>query len=392
MSQQLINRSSDLRKLRDDGYEIEIRANNYLLIHGVPYLNSNKEIKKGTLVSVLTLAGDVTTNNVDHVVHFIGEFPCNKDGTEINPIRHQTLNQNLADNLFVNFSFSNKPADGYKDYYEKMSSYIRVISDPAVSIDKSVSAKTFKFIEFQDDESVFNYSDTNSSRAGIDVITDKLKNQKIGIVGLGGTGSYILDLIAKTPVNEIHLYDGDFFLRHNAFRSPGAASIEVLNEQAKKTDYLRTIYSRMHKNIFSHDCFINSSNIDQLLQLNFVFMCIDKGDVKRLIFKTLKEANITVIDAGIGVEAVDNSLIGIVRVTTSTGNKSDHLDNRIDFSGVADDNDYSKNIQIAELNSLAASLAVIKWKKLSGFYQDLENEHNTTYSLNVNMLQSEEIP
>jgi ThiF family len=392
MSQQLINRSPDLRKLRDECYEIEIRANNYLLVHNVPYLNSNKEIKKGILVSVLTLAGDVTVTNVDHVVHFIGEFPCNKDGTEINPIRHQTLNQNLAENLFVNFSFSNKPADGYKDYYEKMTSYIRVISDPAVSIDESVSAKTFKLIEFQDYESVFNYIDTNSSRAGIDVITDKLKYQKIGIIGLGGTGSYILDLIAKTPVSEIHLFDGDLFLRHNAFRSPGAASVEVLNEQAKKTDYMRTIYSRMHKNIFSHACFINSSNIDQLLHLNFVFMCIDKGDVKRLIFNTLKEANITVIDTGIGVEAVENSLIGIVRVTSSTGNKNDHLDNRIDFSGVVDDNEYSKNIQIAELNSLAASLAVIKWKKLSGFYQDLENEHNSTYSLNVNMLQSDEIP
>jgi hypothetical protein len=37
--------------------------------------------------------------------------------------------------------------------------------------------------------------------------------------GLGGTGSYILDLVSKTPVNEILLFDSDDFLQHNAFRS-----------------------------------------------------------------------------------------------------------------------------------------------------------------------------
>ena len=40
---------------------------------------------------------------------------------------------------------------------------------------------------------------------------------------------------------------------------------------------------------------------------------------------------------------------------------------------------YSHNIQIAELNALNAALAVIKWKKLAGFYVDLEGEHFTVY-------------
>ena len=36
------------------------------------------------------------------------------------------------------------------------------------------------------------------------------------------------------------------------------------------------------------------------------------------------------------------------------------------------DADYERNIQIADLNALTASMAVIRWKKFSGFYQDLE--------------------
>ena len=53
-------------------------------------------------------------------------------------------------------------------------------------------------------------------------VTRKLSLKNVAIVGLGGTGSYVLDLVAKTPVRQIHLDDGDMFLQHNAFGSPSA--------------------------------------------------------------------------------------------------------------------------------------------------------------------------
>ena len=48
------------------------------------------------------------------------------------------------------------------------------------------------------------------------------------------------------------------------------------------------------------------------------------------------------------------------------------------------------NIQIADLNMLNAALAVIRWKKLFGVYQDFEKELHSTYTMNVNMLLSED--
>ena len=59
----------------------------------------------------------------------------------------------------------------------------------------------------------------------------------VAIAGPGGTGSYVLDLVAKTPVRDIHLFDGDSFMSHNAFRAPGAASLEELRALPKKVDY-----------------------------------------------------------------------------------------------------------------------------------------------------------
>ncbi|MEO8351809.1 MAG: hypothetical protein ABI680_08755 [Chthoniobacteraceae bacterium] len=46
----------------------------------------------------------------------------------------------------------------------------------------------FRVIESKPDKGVFDYLDTNSSRAEIESITAKLKRHKVGIVGLGGTG------------------------------------------------------------------------------------------------------------------------------------------------------------------------------------------------------------
>ena len=70
-----------------------------------------------------------------------------------------------------------------------------------------------------------------------------MRGKKVAIVGLGGTGSYLLDHLAKTCVEQIHLYDDDDFNTHNAYRSPGIPTREELNEQMSKTTIIGTILS-----------------------------------------------------------------------------------------------------------------------------------------------------
>ena len=97
--------------------------------------------------------------------------------------------------------------------------------------------------------------------------------------------------------------------------------------------------------------------------------------------------NIPFIDVGMGLELVNGSLGGILRVTSSTPDKREHVHSgRISFAGIGQDDLYSSNIQVADLNALNATLAVIKWKKIRGFYSDLENEHHCTYTTDGNML------
>jgi tRNA A37 threonylcarbamoyladenosine dehydratase len=92
------------------------------------------------------------------------------------------------------------------------------------------------------------------------MVTAKLKKVKrLALVGLGGTGSYVLDFVAKTPVSEIHLYDKDPFLQHNAFRAPGAPSLAELEAQTPKATWFKDIYSKMHSGIVDHPVYIDAS-------------------------------------------------------------------------------------------------------------------------------------
>jgi len=390
MSHKLINHSPDVKKLRDNGYEVEV-IGNYLLMHSIPYLNAKKEVAKGTLVTNVSIANNQVTKPNTHVIHFAGEFPCNIDGTIIRQLQHSSRTTNLTDKIVVNHSFSNKPQNGYQNYYDKMMQYLSIISAPANHIDPKVTAQTFKVIESSEEESVLNYSDTNSSKAEIDAINQKLSGLKIGIIGLGGTGSYVLDFLAKTLVGEIHLFDGDKFLQHNAFRTPGAVSSEQLNDSILKVDYLQSIYSKMHKYIIAHGLFIDESNVGMLKGLDFVFVCIDKSEIKQCIFKKLEEEGAEFIDTGIGLERVDDSLIGMVRTTTSTKDKRDHIWNGCVSFADEENEEYASNIQIAPLNSLNAAFAVMKFYKHYGMLNDLEKEHQSIYSINVNQLVSDEV-
>ena len=85
-----INRSPDLKKLVDEGFEIEVKGG-HLIVHHIPYVNSNREIKYGTLITSLSLNNNVTLKPDTHVIGFMGEHPCNKDGSIYTLSLHDAL-------------------------------------------------------------------------------------------------------------------------------------------------------------------------------------------------------------------------------------------------------------------------------------------------------------
>ena len=387
-SHTLISLSPDLKRLEEDGYEIEVRGG-YLLLKHVPYATEGGAVRYGILISSLAIAGDVTTTPDSHTVWFKGTIPCDQNRQSLAENIVAGNGQVLDNGLAADFLFSRIRPGGYRDYYQKMTTYERYISSHAQMVDSSVTARTFEVVEAQDDESPFNYIDTASSHAGIVAATRKLELGSVAIVGLGGTGSYILDLVAKTPVKEIHLFDGDKFGQHNAFRAPGAPSIETLRSIPRKASYFRDIYSAMHRHIFVHNL-VDESNVDVLAGMDFVFVAIEGGDSRKFVTDKLGDFEIPFIDVGMGIDERDASLFGTLRVMLSTDQSRDRISSILPLSGTDNEGIYSTNIQVADLNALNATLAVIKWKKFMGFYADLGKEHSIYYQIPGNSLANED--
>lgn len=393
MSEKLIGRSPDLKRLRDEGYEIEVR-HGFLVVHSVPYANVQKRVAFGKIMTDLTLNNDKTEKPADHQVWFAGDHPCNSDGSIISQIGHTTATTTLCEGVVVQHRFSCKPQGGYSDYHAKITRYVEVIQNQAKAIDPKVDARTFKPIVSSEEASVFLYTDSASSRAGIANVTRKTAMGKVAIVGLGGSGGYVLDFTAKTPAREIHLFDGDDFLQHNAFRAPGAASLQVLEEKLRKVEYFARVYGKMRRGIVAHPEYVTDENVGQLAGFDFVFICVDKPAVRKLLSEYLKTAGIPFVDIGMELELLEEEqrLIGTCRVTLSTPEKSDHFSKHVSLEDdtVADDL-YATNIQVADLNALCAVMAVIKWKKFCGFYQDCYGEHQSAYAINAHQLTRDEV-
>ena len=238
------------------------------------------------------------------------------------------------------------------------------------------------------DTGPFVYSDTASTRAGIEALSRQLAGGTIAIIGLGGTGSVVLDLISKTPADRILLIDGDRAEQHNAFRWPGAMAIEDIAADLPKVEYFSRIYSRMHTGIEPYPVHLAADTIGLLGEADFVFVCVDSVAARAFIIPALEHRALPYIDCGLGLSLVDDRLMGLIRVTTSTPMMRAHVHagGRIPMTGDVDDELYRSNIQVADLNMLAGTLAVIQYKQLRGFYLDTQAEYHAVYSTDGNAI------
>ncbi len=379
MSRRPIALSPDLLRLRNEGYDLDVVAG-HLLVRDIPYVDAARAVQRGTLVMRLDLSGNLTNKPNDHVAYWIGQHPCHASGAKITSIENPSGPADLGGGLRSDFMFSAKAE--YRDYHHKVTTYVGRIAGEAGKVDATADPRTFPPVPADADDGVFKYVDTATSRAGIGAVNGKVAGMRIGIVGLGGTGSYVLDLVAKTLVSDIHLFDADVFSQHNAFRAPGAPSLDDLQARPSKVAYLTGIYEKMRNGIVPHEVFLDEANVSLVTGLDFVFLCLDGGPAKRFIVDALAGSGTPFIEVGMGVLLGDGQLGGIVRVTTSTPDTHDRAAPHVSYAAGHDaGNEYATNIQVAELNSLNASLAVIRWKKLVGIYRDARSEYYAGYSI-----------
>lgn len=379
MLHRLANHNDDIKRLVEKGYAIAFDSN-YLVIRDIPYLDENKNLQIGAIVSKVIFIDPDNIRLEDHQVFFCGSHPCELDGTPIKNLGGGPTSLALvSDDIVVQRSFSNKPLSGvFIDFYEKVESYVTLFSGPAMHL-HDVTPLTFRTVDTISD-SVFKFNDTLTSRAEIGDLATNFKEDIIAIIGLGGTGSYLLDFLAKTPIKEIRAFDSDSFHIHNAFRSPGKLDPAELGK--RKAEVYQNRYQGFRSGISIHSKFILADSNEDLEGVTFAFVCVDKGSSRAGIFDLLISMNIPFIDVGMGLNRKMDSISGMIR-TTYCSNDSEQKISVRKSAPIHDDPDdiYRNNIQISELNALNACLAVIRYKQLKGFYIDDNHFHNMLLSI-----------
>lgn len=375
MFHELASHNEDLKLLLEKGYAIT-EDDGYLVVRDIPYLDNNGALKTGAIVMKFVDIDGKKIKPHDHQIFFAGSHPSELDGTPIRGLGGgpTSLALKSSPGVVVERSFSNKltTKEGalrdYQDFFEKLENYVNIISGPAKE-KYGATPYTFRLYEETPTKSVFKFRDTLTSRAQIVDLSAKFKDDVVAVIGLGGTGSYVLDFLIKMPVKEIRGFDFDEFHVHTAYRSPGRLIDTELGKP--KAEVYKSRYENFREGLCIEPRYIDAQSLEILNGVSFAFVCVDKGNSRSGIFDLLISNKIPFIDVGMGLKRVDGPLDGTLRATYYSVGDAQRLRD-LALAELVDDpaDEYKIHIQTAELNALNAALAVIKFKQIRGFYLD----------------------
>ena len=387
MSTSLISRNSDLSALSAAGYSLEVRGA-YLLVLGVPYVAPNCEIQFADIVTDLEVSGsageEITLPPRNHTVWWTGESPHNS--------AHESMEaylscgkwedgRDIGEGITVYMQWSRKPreagkARGYRDYLEKIETYVAEVCSQAEGLKPGVLEAAKKGGDPVVISSTrFAYMDTNSYRNGTRGIESRIEEEVVAVIGVGGTGSYLVDVLAKTNIMDLHLFDDDVMKIHNAFRVAGAARVGELNGKKPKVDWHAERYNNVRvEGLHLHRVKLHEENLDVLQGFTTVFIAVDDLKTRRTIQKACTAMGVFHLSVGIGLEVEgpnEDQIGGMVKVETNLKpceRSEDAHEASQPEPGEERDNVYDSNIQTPELNMLGAALAITEWKANRGFY------------------------
>ena len=202
------------------------------------------------------------------------------------------------------------------------------------------------------------------------------ERSRVIIIGVGGTGSYVLDFVGKEPIARIELFDGDRIEERNRVRAPGGIQDDAIEKKQEKSTYWAS--QAAYREVIGHGRRFTAEDCQQLdPETTWVFVCLDGEEEKKEIVRELRNRGIKGVDCGIHISQGSAGLVGGVRVTDLLSRQMEEV---LRQPGNETD-DYLNNLQSGELNALCAAIAVARWKQARKIYACLDDPQEVEYSL-----------
>jgi len=376
---ELVNHNAFLKDLEETGYLIDF-IGGYLVFYGLPYLDKDGQLQHGDWASPVDLSGAVIDPPPNHQAWWRGSRPCDQQGRELR-LGGGTHRVTVTPDLVTDFSFSFKLHDEngvmrtYRSFDEKLQTYLEAITAPAIAAYPQATPLRAIAVKAAAQGSPLRFPDTMSSRYHINDLSALLRGKKVAIIGLGGTGSYVLDFLARTHLEKIALFDDDKVHVHTIFRIPSFISQAI---GKLKVEVLARHYDQWHAGIEPFAERVTPENFARLRAFDFVFVCVDDGPSRFRIVDWLSANGLPFVDCGMGLNRSTVGLSGFVRITgVDLKAFKDNVGTvRLPVENAKDD-EYRTQPQIPELNALNATMAVIRFKQHFGLF-DQEGD-STSY-------------
>lgn len=371
---ELASHNPFIQELEDGGYHVDF-VNGYVVIYGLPYLDAAGGLEHGDWASPVDLDGWRIDPPSNHQAWFRGCRPHDQTGRALR-LGFAEATVEVAEGFICNLSFSFKlleagQARAYRSFEEKVLTYLDAIVAPAMAAFPEASPLRGIEVMAARQNSPLRIPDTLSAKYHMNDMSSRLRGKKVAIIGLGGTGSYILDFVARTHLEKIGLFDDDKVHVHTIFRIPGfiARAIGRL-----KVDVLTEHYGQWHGAIDPIAERVSASNLERLREYDFVFVAIDDGPSRIVITDWLSSNTIPFVDCGMGLNRSLVGLNGVVRITGVDRSAFEATRGTAYLPAANPENgEYRKQGQVAELNALNAVLAVIRFKQHFEIYDRLND-------------------
>jgi len=151
----------------------------------------------------------------------------------------------------------------------------------------------------------FDDADLRTRQAFGDGTTRLLKSLRIGVAGCSGTGSWVVEMLARLGVGELVLVDPDKIERKNLNRIVNSTGQSASQQEFKVDVLARAVHAMdLGTKVEIHRSDLASrAVIESLAQCDVLFGCLDSADGRDLLNRIATFYTIPFIDVGVRLEA-----------------------------------------------------------------------------------------
>ena len=191
----------------------------------------------------------------------------------------------------------------------------------------------------------------------------KSQAQRLAIIGVGGTGTYLVDLLSRSGVQRIDIWDGDEIEERNARRGPGCRDTWNRSNGRNKAEALATWYNHNNTLVVAHPYNWQEDQPAEILQqCSCIFTAVDETEVRQKIHATASRIGIPVIDVGMGVRLEEGQVTGSLQAAVLPAIQEEN--GTIEGGEIAGARQQYRNLVLPELHAMNAAIAVTMWRRL----------------------------